>query len=263
MKNKVVVKSMNILELFGEYEALSINEMVEVSKLPKSSVTRMVNSLIDMGFLSKRPDRKYELGLMLLYYGQLVSERIDIRKIALPLMEELRDKTNEAVNLALPEENGVIYVEKVDVRANQMIRVYTRIGRQAPYYAGAAPKLLLAYMDAKALNKYLDSADLSKYASKTLTDRSELIQVLDKIKSNGYSISYSELVDGAAAIAAPIRDHNGDVIAALSITGPESRFRDHEANNVIEEVIQTANEISKQMGWQYSTEANHEIQLNK
>ncbi len=203
-KNKVVIKSMNILQLFEHSEALSINEMVTITNLPKTSVMRMVSSLEDMGFLSKRSDRRYVLGLSLLHYGHLVAERLDLRKVALPLMNQLRDEMDEAVNLSVPEEEEAIYVEKVDARASQMVRVFTRIGRRAPFYAGACPRIILANMDEDRVNAYLESIQPVQIASGTITDKSQLREVLVKCRQDGYSISFSELENGAAAIAAPI-----------------------------------------------------------
>lgn len=243
---------MNILRLFEDFDALSLNEILELTGSPKTTVLRMISSLQEMGFLSKRKDRKYMLGLSLLHYGQLVVQRLDYRKIALPMMYELRDKINEAVNLAIPDGEEVMYVEKVDT--SQMVRVYVQVGRRAPYYAGADPRILLAFMEENKLNSYLETVKLTKIASRTITDKETLRKVLESCKQLGYSISFSELEDGAAAIAAPIYNHTGNVVAALSITGPDHRFQKHEEYGLIPLVIQTAARISEALGYNGSRE---------
>ncbi|MDP4137288.1 MAG: helix-turn-helix domain-containing protein, partial [Bacillota bacterium] len=104
-KNKTVVKAMTLLNLFLTRERLSLGDMIELTGMPKTSVYRMVCSLEEMGFLDRDENGMYSLGLLFLQYGHLVSERLDIRKIALPIMEELRDDVDEAVHLIVRQGN--------------------------------------------------------------------------------------------------------------------------------------------------------------
>ena len=112
--NKTVVKSMQILTLFINHPKLTFNEMMELSHLPKTSLHRMVGSLEEMGFLTKDDDGHYSLGLIFLQFGQLVGERLDIRSIAYPIMKDLRDDVEEAVNLIVRDKDEAMYIEKVD-----------------------------------------------------------------------------------------------------------------------------------------------------
>lgn len=240
---------MNILKLFEQHDALSINDIVHLTGSPKTSVMRMIRSLEDMDFLDKRVDKKYVLGLSFLHFGQLVAERLDIRTIALPFMTQLRDEINEAVALVVPHGNEAMYVEKVD--ASQMVRVYTRVGRPAPYYAAACPRILLAFMEPSQQSAYLEEVELVQIASGTITDKNALRQALEESRRTGYSISFSELETGAAAIAAPIFNHTGEAVAGLSILGTDYRFRAYQeqGNEQIERVKQTARSISERLGW--------------
>lgn len=250
-KNKVVVKSMNILRLFEQYESLTLNDMVALTESPKTTVMRMVGSLEDMGFLSRREDRRYVLGLPFLHYGQLVADRLDLRRVALPFMIGLRDQMNEAVALIIPDGDQAMYVEKVDT--SQMVRVYTKVGRRAPYYAGACPRILLAFMDDNWLSQYLESVNLIQVASGTITDKKMLHDTLHQSRTEGYSISFSELENGAAAIAAPIRNHKQEVVAGLSIMGTDYRFQEHKDQGLITLVIETAKKISECLGAELSS----------
>ncbi|MGZ4123816.1 MAG: IclR family transcriptional regulator [Tumebacillaceae bacterium] len=230
-KNKTVVKSMDLLNLFLTNSRLSLQEMVQLTGIPKTSVYRMLGSLEDMGFLTKDADGKYTLGLLFLQFGQLVSERLDIRHLALPLMRTLRDDVGEAVNLIIPDGKEAIYIEKVDTL--QPVRVYTRIGRRAPLYAGACPRILLAYLPGEKRAQYLNDTKLLPIASGTITDTDELERQLDASRRNGYSVSHHELEDGTSAVAAPIFDFKGQVVAGLSIAGPVSRFQDGDLPDLI------------------------------
>ena len=109
--NKTAVKTMDILELFYEHEELSLTEMVQLTSMPKTSVYRLIGSLEEMEFYKKRKG-KYHLGVVFLRFGQLVSQRLSVRNIAIPYMKELRDSLGQAVNLIIQDGNDAIYVEK-------------------------------------------------------------------------------------------------------------------------------------------------------
>lgn len=246
-KNKTVVKSMDILKLFRENSKLSFNEIVELSEIPKTSTYRMLSSLEEMEFLKKDDDGKYELGFIFMEFGQLVKERMDIRKIALPTMYFLRDEVNEAVNLIIKEGNEAIYIEKLDTL--QPVRVYTRIGRKAPLYGGACPRIILAYLPEDECEKYINEVDLVPVGFGTITDKNQLRKVLKEDRKNGYSVSHSELQDYSSAVAAPIFDASNNIVASISLVGPSVRFQEENLSKLISAVKKGAEEISSKLGW--------------
>ncbi|MDT8862688.1 IclR family transcriptional regulator [Alkalihalobacillus sp. MEB130] len=246
-KNKTVVKSMTILNLFRIHSALTLNEIVQMSNLPKTSAHRMVGSLTEMGFLTKDFEGNYSLGLLFLEYGQLVSERLDLPKIAKPYMEALRDDVNEAVNLTIRDGNEALYVEKVDT--DHPVRLFTKVGRRSPLYSGACSRILLAHIDEKEQESYIRTIDLKPVGLKTITDKEVLRNVLKQSRTDGVAISYSELENNTVSIAAPIFNISGQVIGGLSVAGPESRFPETRVAEMIEKVKQTANQISCKLGF--------------
>ncbi|WP_027416358.1 IclR family transcriptional regulator [Aneurinibacillus terranovensis] len=249
-KNKTIVKSMEVLSLFYKNEQLSLQDMVELSGRPKTSIYRLVGSLEEMGFLQKNESGKYVLGLIFLQLGHLVAERLDIRQISLPVMRALRDDVGEAVNLIMQDGKEAIYIEKVDTM--QPVRVYTQIGRRAPLYAGACPRILLAFLSRTEQDEYINHTEMKAIASGTLTDPAELRSVLDQSRVLGYSVSHSELEDHTSAVAVPIFNHAGEVAAGLSIAGPEGRFKQERLPQLVEKVKQAANQISQKLGWVYN-----------
>ena len=236
-KNKTVVRSMDILNLFITRPALSINDMVELSKIPKTSVHRMVKTLEDMGFLQKDAQGRYSLGLLFLQFGQLVADRLDIRHLALPFMNQLRDEVGEAVNLIVKDGADAIYIEKVDTQ--HPVRMYTKIGRRAPLYAGACARVILAFLPDEEREKYLGEIELKPIGKGTIVEHRTLCEVVEQSRNLGYTISYSELENETAAVAAPIFDYTGQLCAGLSIAGPESRFQPDRLPHLIEKVKET------------------------
>ncbi len=171
-KNVTLVRAMRVLDLFREHERLSLPEMAALSGLPKTTVFRMAGALEEMGFLSRDDRGTYRLGLRFLEFGQLVTERLDLRRVALPVMQALRDEVGDAVNLVVRDGREAIYIEKVEALAP--VRVYTRIGRRAPLYAGACPRVLLAYLPEDEQERYLQEVALVPIGAGTITDRQRL-----------------------------------------------------------------------------------------
>ena len=177
--NKTAVKTMDILELFYEHEELSLTEMVRLTNMPKTSVYRLIGSLEEMAFY-KNEKGKYRLGVVFLRFGQLVSQRLSVRNIAIPYMKELRDSLGQAVNLIIQDDNDAIYVEKME--GVQPVRVYTAVGRRAPLYAGACPRILLSYFSEEEKRRYIEEVDLKQFADGTIVDKEQLLEVLQMAK---------------------------------------------------------------------------------
>lgn len=241
-KNKTVLKSMDILNLFRNKAKLTLNEIVELSSTPKTSVHRMIGSLEEMGFIRKDNEGKYSLGFVFLEFGELVKERTDLREIALPSMHSLFDKVGEAVNLVIRDGNESIYIEKLDTI--HPVRVYTKIGRRAPLYGGGCSRIILAFLPKKERDEYIQNVQLKQFAKNTITDKNALIKVLEESRKMGYTLSHSELENYSSEIAAPIFDSSNKVIAAISIVGLTVRFQENDLPQLIEEVKKTACEIS-------------------
>ncbi|MBT2625798.1 IclR family transcriptional regulator [Bacillus sp. HU-1818] len=246
-KNKTVVKSMALLNLFLTEPKLTLSELISLSGMPKTSVHRMVSSLEEMGLLSRDRNGAYTLGLVFLQFGQLVSERLDIRQIAKPVMEELCQEVDEAVHLIMRDGNEAIYVEKIE--GTQTVRLYTAIGRRSPLYAGACARSILSFLPQEEIETYIRQTEFVPIGSGTITDPAELLQTISSSLENGYTVSYSELENYTAAIGAPIFNHKGQVAAGISIAGFEARFTKDRLPYLTEKVKAAAFQISEKMGY--------------
>ncbi|USK66085.1 IclR family transcriptional regulator [Peribacillus frigoritolerans] len=245
-KNKTAVRSMEILNLFFTHSMLSLNEIANISGIPKTSVYRMVMSLEEMGLLDKGRDGKYSLGLLFLQFGHLVAERLDIRQVALPIMQKLHDKVGEAVNLVVQDGKEAIYIERLDTK--QRVRLNTAIGRRTPLYAGACSRVILAFQPQYEREQYLEQIELKSIASGTITDKERLRILLEESQKTGYTVSHSELENYISAVAAPIFNDKGYIIAGISVTGLEVGYRNELLPPLVEKVKSAALEISREFG---------------
>lgn len=247
-KNKTVVRSMDILNLFIDHPELTFQQIIDLSGMPKSSVYRMLMSLEEMGFLEKGEDLKYRLGLIFLKYGSLVSSRLDIRTIAYPVMKELHEDVEEAVNLIVQQGDEAVYIEKIDLM--QKVRLYTAVGRKAPMYAGACSRVILSYLPEQYIVNYLENTEFTTLCTGTITDKQMQYDLIEQAKRDGYTVSHSELEMHTCSVAAPIFDHDGEVVAGLSLAGIEVNYTEADIAVFSEKVIDAANEISHRLGYQ-------------
>lgn len=247
LKNKTVVRSMDILNLFIEHSELTFQEIIDLSGIPKTSVYRMLMSLEEMQFLDKGPDLKYRLGLIFLKFGSLVSTRLDLRQIAYPVMKNLHDDVEEAVNLIVRQDEEAVYIEKID--SKQKVRLFTAVGRTSPLYAGACSRIILSFLPDEKIKSYLEKTNFKQFSTGTITNKEKLYELINNARIEGYTVSKSELENHTCAIAAPIFDHTGNVIAGLSIAGIEANYQEENIKVFSKKAIQAANEISTLLGY--------------
>ncbi|WP_258833061.1 IclR family transcriptional regulator [Peribacillus frigoritolerans] len=246
-KNKTVVRSMDILTLFLTHSKLSLNEIVQFSGIPKTSVFRMMMSLEEMGLLDKDRGGKYSLGLLFLQFGHLVAERFDIREAALPIMQKLHDKVGEAVNLIVQDGKEAICIEKLDTK--QRVRLNTAIGWRMPLYAGACSRVILAFQPKYEQEQYLEQTELKSIASGTITVKERLRILLEESRKTGFTVSHSELENYISAVAAPIFDYKGYIIAGISVAGLEVNYEKELLPPLVKKVKCAALEISRKFGY--------------
>lgn len=140
-----------------------------------------------------------------------------------------------------------MYIEKLDT--DHPVRLFTKIGRRAPLYAGASSRILLAFMPDEDLESYLSRIEPAKIGLGTIVSKPQLREALALSRETGYSFSISELENNTAELSAPIFDHAGKMLAGLSIAGPEGRFGESRLPELIRKVKQAAYRISQKLGY--------------
>lgn len=244
-----IERAANILELFlGADQELSVKEMSEKLGLSKSTVHGIIKTLEYRGYLKQNPENaKYILGMKLFELGQTVSRQFDLRKIARPLIKKLVDDLKETVHLVVYERGEVIYVEKLD--GPQSLRIYSQIGKRAPVHCTGVGKAVLSLLEAEEAERILSETELERFTKYTMTDKEEIIKELQKIRKLGYAIDDEEIELGLKCVAAPIFNHEGRVVAAISCAAPKARMGEERMPQVIEEIKQAAQKISESIGY--------------
>ncbi|MBT9177325.1 MAG: HTH-type transcriptional regulator KipR [Firmicutes bacterium] len=242
-------KGLKILELFTlEKPRLTLRDVAERSGLTKPTALRMLNTLEANGYLMRDRSKAYCLGLRFLELANAVTERLDIRHAALEHMDELLLKVDQAVNLVIREGLQGVYIEKRET--SHPVRVYTRIGRRAPLYAGACPRALIAFLPDKELQELLPQFTFAPHTASTPKNIEDLQARIKRERALGYCFSQGELYEGTAAIAMPVRDHSRKVVGSVSLAGPSASFNEEKLDYMIKHLSRCAEDISREMGYQ-------------
>lgn len=245
-----VENALKILECFTiDDTEKRVTEISNELGLAKSTVSRLLKTLLNQGYVKKNPtNQKYSLGnKVLTLYSSLMSN-MEIVKEAHPYLEELAKETSESVQLAELDNKKVIYMEQI--KSSFPIQIFAHIGRVNPVHCTSSGKLLLAYQDFETIESILSNG-LEKFTPYTITDENKLKKELLEIRDLGYCYIENEFIDGIVSIAAPIRDYNKNVVAAVSLVGPIQRINGAKAQKYINRVVQTAKDISYSMGYMY------------
>ncbi len=200
--------------------ALSLHELTERTGLPKSTVHRMVDQLIGIGWI-EREVSGYRIGMRLFEIGGLASRRSRLSDLAYPHLHSLSVATGLAVQMAILDGVDVVYMERIPMRG---FRLPTRQGGRQPAYCTALGKAMLAFDDETAAEVLRQ--DLPGRTPRTLTTPRELGTELERISETGLAFDHQESYEGLACVAAPVRG-SGRAIAAVSVTGPVTRIDLH------------------------------------
>jgi DNA-binding IclR family transcriptional regulator len=216
-----------VLGLFGAIahsgEGMTLAKLAVDLGSPKSSLLTLLRPLVAKGYLTHESGI-YRLGPSVFRLAADILSTRSFPKLIRPFMQQLVDRSQESVYLAIIDRNArcVTYVEGVE--SPQPVRYMAPLGSPRPLYCSAAGRLLLAYADDEWREHYLKTVQLKPMTDRTLTNRAELRKELERIRKTGLAISIGEAIPGAAGLAAPVFDTNGNAAAALLIGAPVERF---------------------------------------
>src|SRR3989475_11127867 len=222
----------------------------EVSRkrtLQKSSVYRLRSAFEGEGLIGKSPENgKYRLGPELIVLGEQVLRHTDVHRVALPFLRDLADRTGETVDLEVLSGSNVVTIE--EIAGKHVVAAAGAIGMPWAAHATSTGKVLLAHLPPEKQRQIL-ARTLKKFTPRTLTDPKTLARDFIKIREQGYAVSFGELEDHLIAIGLPVRSRNGDAIAAVSISGPDTRLPRAKMQGLIRTGLETCAKISARLAY--------------
>ncbi|WP_347491263.1 IclR family transcriptional regulator [Desulfoscipio sp. XC116] len=247
---QAVDRTLAILEALAKHrEPIALTVLSVKLGLNISTVHRLLNTLIVAGFVEQEPNQgHYRLGLKTFEIGNAALYNLDIRSIAKPYLKELVDRCGETANLSVLNRGDVVYIDQVE--SVSIVKMFAKPGTRGPAYCTASGKVLLAALTPGEVNLIIKETKFFRHTESTITDHELLKKELTKIRKQNYAVDLGELEEGVKCVAAPIRNHEGKTIAAISVSGPDVRIsHGFPQAELIKMVTEAANRISLQLGF--------------
>ncbi len=246
-----LVKMMGILACFSTINRhLSISQIATMSGLPRPTAHRMLSTMKEIGFIEQDVrTSSYSLGIRLFELGNIALANMDLLREAKPFIDRLSKLSGESSHLGVFNGFEVVVVEREEPTDRQQSGI--QLGEASPAYCTGVGKALLAFQRPEVVEQVI-AAGLKVYTTSTIATAEALRKELAAIRQCGYAIDNSEHQVWVRCVAAPIRNSSGHVFASVSVTGPADRMTDSKIASLAPLVVQTADSISRQIGYEHA-----------
>jgi IclR family KDG regulon transcriptional repressor len=247
---RAIDRGLRVLALLSDGKPRTLTELSADIGLNSSTTFRVLATLASHNYVERdEPSGEYRLGLACLELAQSYHAGNDLRRAALPIMESLRDSSTETVHLGVLDKMEVVYLEKLH-GLHAVGLMSSRVGARSPAYCTGVGKTLLAYTDPAQVQQHFEQTGLPRFTDTTLQTTTNLLAHLSQIRAQGYAFDQGEHEAEVCCVAAPIFDAQGQVVAALSVSGPTARLEPIEnRTDLIEQTRQAAAEVSTRLGY--------------
>jgi DNA-binding IclR family transcriptional regulator len=237
---------LSVLAVASERGTLpTLTELAAQSRVNRSTVSRLLQPLLDARLVDYDTDTgRYHLGPHTARLGQVYLDHLDMHDVAVPVLRRLVDECQETAHLGIRDRTDVVYVEKFESPLS--VRTVSRIGTRQPLYCTAMGKILLASAGPETLDAVVEHG-MPARTPHTLTSRTALAAELAAARIEGYAIDNQENECEIRCVAAPVFDHRGQVVAALSVSGPATRMPIQRLRDLSALVIGAATEVSRRL----------------
>jgi DNA-binding IclR family transcriptional regulator len=243
-----VDRAVRVLEILARTGGSGVSEVAAELDVHKSTAFRLLAALEERGLVEQNSDRgKYQLGFGILRLASAIPVRLGLVRQARPVLDELAAQLGETVNLAVIREHYAVNV--AEALGPSAISAQTWMGQLTPLHATSSGKVLLAHLDQAQRDEVLEASGLPRLTAATITSRSKLMKQLEQALRDGYASTFEEYEVGLNAVAVPVRDHTGGVVAAVSVSGPAFRLVPDRMPEVTAALQVGGSQISRRMGY--------------
>jgi DNA-binding IclR family transcriptional regulator len=243
-----VDRAAHILEILARRGTAGVSEVALDISVHKSTAFRLLAALEERGLVEQTRERgKYRLGLGILRLASTVPGRLDLVGQGRGVCERLAAEFGETVNLAVLRSHHAVNVDQS--RGGAAIAAQNWVGQLTPLHATSSGKILLAHQPGETRKQLLDAAGLTRYTARTITSRRVLTAQLTAALADGFATTSEEYEEGLNAVAAPVLDHTGTVVAAVSVSGPAYRFGPAKMSDAADDLMAGGAEISERLGY--------------
>ena len=252
-----VDRAVSILEMLAHDGESGVTKIADELGVHKSTAFRLIATLEQRGLVEQDLERgKYRLGVGILRLAGATTARLDVVQETRPLARALAAETGETVNIAVRSEGAALYLDQI--AGTSSLQSHNWVGQRIPLHATANGKVLLSGLTSDQIMTEVGQR-LRAYTPTTITSIKKLLVDIEAVREAGYAVVVDELEMGLTAIAAPLHNVHGDVIASLSVSGPTFRFDDDRVKTVVDQVTEVAAEVSERLGWRVAKRPPAEI----
>ncbi len=244
-----VQRALEILDLFdSNHTELGNTEIARMMNLPVGTVAGLIYTLKVRGYLAQNPsNRKYRLGLKLAERTRVLFDQLDLRRVAYPYLEQLRERYGESVNLAVQDGLSVVYIERLF--GQQALGIRSELGKHAPVHSTALGKAILAFQSSEEIQRFISLCKFEPVTPHTIRDAEAFLADLALTSQRGFGVDEEENEIGGRCVAAPIFDSSRHVMAAVSVSVPVQRLPSECVPEIGRAVQSTALQISRDLGF--------------
>jgi len=244
-----VGRSLDILEVLSASDELGLGEIASQTGLTPSTAHRLLMTLAGRGYVVQNPaTARYLLGFKVTELASVIARRTArLRTLARPHLESIQKITGESANLTVLEPPNTVYVDQVE--GSRSVRMFARIGATVPAHTSASGKAMIAFMTPKLISEIVGEEPFPQATPRTITSLAVLSDELARVRRRGYAIDNEEHELGVGCVAAPIFNHEAEVVAALSVSAPTPRIYASDPAELGELLVNRAEAVSQALGF--------------
>jgi DNA-binding IclR family transcriptional regulator len=244
-----VDRAVSVLEILAQRGEAGVTEVAEELGVHKSTAFRLLGVLESRGLIVQEQDRgRYYLGAGILRLAGAATVRLDISQAGAPICRELAEELGETANIAVLDGDAAVNI--MQARGPSSVTAQNWFGRRTPLHATSSGKVLLAYESKSAQDAVL-ARQLPRFTERTATSAAELREELAVVVERGFAVAVEELEVGLHAVAAPVYAHDGEVIGAISVSGPSYRLDEERLPHLVKRTMAAAEKLSRLMGYAF------------
>lgn len=245
---RVISRTFDIIETLSKaQEPMNLTDIAKNTQINKSTVYRLLQAMYARHYVEKSEKGLYSIGIKLVEVVSCHINGLELQTEAKPFLSSLRAELNLTVHLGILEAHEVIYIEKMDLYPTT--RLYSQVGYRSPAYCSSMGKCLLSCLSGEELDETLNNCKFDSYTKNTITNMRDFKNYLKNIRRQGWAMDDEEYLLGHRCVGAPIFDYRGDAVASISASGTISQISDDKLPMIIEQVKDSALQISKRMGY--------------
>lgn len=249
---QTVEKALEVFNLLSKdqyREGISISELSKELELGKSTVHRVLETMVAKNYIDQSEEtKKYQLGWKLFEVGNVIPRQRNLYRVDNRILQDLCDTSQETVNLGVRVKDSVVTIFKTSPKTSLIANL--QIGAREPLHATAMGKALISEMTREEVINIMGEGNYENFTSNTIATIDNLITELEKIRRQGYSVDDEEVCAGLTCVAMPVRDFKNEIVAAVSVSGASIRMTYNKIQEIQEDLQEATDKLSAFLGWQ-------------